>query len=35
MPDAAAFHPASSFRGHEILGKTALGIDFGERPGWG
>ena len=29
------FHPANSALVHEIVGKTALGIDFSERPRWG
>jgi alkylation response protein AidB-like acyl-CoA dehydrogenase len=29
------FHPANSALVHEIVGKTSLGIDFGERPRWG
>jgi alkylation response protein AidB-like acyl-CoA dehydrogenase len=29
------FHPANSFLVHEIVGKTALGIDLGEQPRWG
>lgn len=29
------FHPANTFLVHEIVGKTALGIDFGEQPRWG
>jgi len=29
------FHPASTFLTHEIVGKTALGIDLGEQPRWG
>jgi hypothetical protein len=29
------FHPASSALVREIVGKTLLGIDFGERPRWG
>ena len=29
------FHPANSLLTHEIIGKTALGIDPGERPRWG
>jgi alkylation response protein AidB-like acyl-CoA dehydrogenase len=29
------FHPANAALVHEIVGKTALGIDFGERPRWG
>jgi hypothetical protein len=29
------FHPANSELVHEIVGKTALGIDIGERPRWG
>jgi hypothetical protein len=29
------FHPASSELFHEIVGKTALDIDLGERPRWG
>jgi len=29
------FHPANSMLAHEIVGKTALGIDLGEQPRWG
>ena len=29
------FHPANTFLTHEIVGKTALGIDLGEQPRWG
>jgi alkylation response protein AidB-like acyl-CoA dehydrogenase len=29
------FHPANSPLVHEIVGKTALGIDLGEQPRWG
>jgi alkylation response protein AidB-like acyl-CoA dehydrogenase len=29
------FHPANSLLTHEIVGKTALGIDLGEQPRWG
>ena len=29
------FHPANTFLVHEIVGKTALGIDLGEQPRWG
>jgi alkylation response protein AidB-like acyl-CoA dehydrogenase len=29
------FHPASTFLTHEIVAKTALGIDMGEQPRWG
>lgn len=29
------FHPATSNLVHEIVGKTALGIDMGEQPRWG
>mgnify|MGYP001036700336 CR=1 FL=1 len=29
------FHPANSALAHEIIGKTALGIDMGEQPRWG
>ena len=29
------FHPATSNLVHEIVGKTALGIDLGEEPRWG
>jgi len=32
---AGGFHPASSLLAHEIVGKTALGIDLGEQPRWG
>jgi len=28
-------HPANSLLVHEIVGKTALGIDLGEQPRWG
>jgi alkylation response protein AidB-like acyl-CoA dehydrogenase len=28
-------HPANSFLTHEIVAKTALGIDMGEQPRWG
>jgi alkylation response protein AidB-like acyl-CoA dehydrogenase len=35
--DAACgrFHPANSMLAHEIVAKTALGIDLGEQPRWG
>jgi alkylation response protein AidB-like acyl-CoA dehydrogenase len=35
--DAACgrFHPANSMLTHEIVAKTALGIDLGEQPRWG
>jgi alkylation response protein AidB-like acyl-CoA dehydrogenase len=29
------FHPANTLLVHEIVGKTALGIDLGEQPRWG
>jgi alkylation response protein AidB-like acyl-CoA dehydrogenase len=29
------FHPANTFLTHEIVSKTALGIDLGEQPRWG
>jgi alkylation response protein AidB-like acyl-CoA dehydrogenase len=29
------FHPANTFLTHEIVAKTALGIDLGEQPLWG
>ena len=29
------FHPANTFLTHEIVTKTALGIDLGEQPRWG
>jgi alkylation response protein AidB-like acyl-CoA dehydrogenase len=29
------FHPANAMLAHEIVGKTALGIDLGEQPRWG
>jgi alkylation response protein AidB-like acyl-CoA dehydrogenase len=29
------FHPANTFLAHEIVAKTALGIDLGEQPRWG
>jgi alkylation response protein AidB-like acyl-CoA dehydrogenase len=29
------FHPANTFLTHEIVAKTALGIDLGETPRWG
>ncbi|MGI8925759.1 MAG: acyl-CoA dehydrogenase family protein [Tepidiformaceae bacterium] len=29
------FHPANSILAHEIIGKSALGIDLGEQPRWG
>jgi len=29
------FHPANSLLAHEIIGKTALGVDLGEQPRWG
>jgi alkylation response protein AidB-like acyl-CoA dehydrogenase len=32
---AGGFHPANSLLVHEIVGKTALGIDLGEQPRWG
>jgi alkylation response protein AidB-like acyl-CoA dehydrogenase len=35
--DAACgrFHPTNAMLTHEIVGKTALGIDLGEQPRWG
>lgn len=35
--DAACgrFHPTNAMLAHEIVGKTALGIDLGEQPRWG
>jgi alkylation response protein AidB-like acyl-CoA dehydrogenase len=32
---AGGIHPANSHLVHEIVGKTALGIDLGEQPRWG
>lgn len=32
---AGRFHPANTFLTHEIVAKTALGIDLGEQPRWG
>lgn len=32
---AGGFHPTNSMLTHEIVGKTALGIDLGEQPRWG
>jgi alkylation response protein AidB-like acyl-CoA dehydrogenase len=32
---AGGFHPANGMLVHEIVGKTALGIDLGEQPRWG
>ena len=32
---AGGFHPANSMLVHEIVGKTALGIELGEQPRWG
>ena len=32
---AGRFHPANTFLAHEIVAKTALGIDLGEQPRWG
>lgn len=32
---AGKFHPANTFLVHEIVAKTALGIDLGEQPRWG
>jgi alkylation response protein AidB-like acyl-CoA dehydrogenase len=32
---AGRFHPANSALTHEIVAKTALGIDLGEQPRWG
>jgi alkylation response protein AidB-like acyl-CoA dehydrogenase len=29
------FHPANPLLAHEIVGKTALGVDLGEQPRWG
>ena len=29
------FHPANSNLPHEIVAKTALGIDLAEQPRWG
>ncbi len=29
------FHPANTFLTHEIVAKTALGVDLGEQPRWG
>jgi alkylation response protein AidB-like acyl-CoA dehydrogenase len=29
------FHPANTFLTHEIVAKTALGIELGEQPRWG
>jgi alkylation response protein AidB-like acyl-CoA dehydrogenase len=29
------FHPANTFLVHEIVAKTALGVDLGEQPRWG
>src|SRR5215471_19719730 len=29
------FHPANTFLVHELVAKTALGIDLGEQPRWG
>lgn len=29
------FHPANPLLVHEIVGKTALGVDLGEQPRWG
>lgn len=29
------FHPANAMLAHEIVAKTALGIDLGEQPRWG
>jgi alkylation response protein AidB-like acyl-CoA dehydrogenase len=29
------FHPANPLLTHEIVGKTALGVDLGEQPRWG
>jgi alkylation response protein AidB-like acyl-CoA dehydrogenase len=29
------FHPANTFLTHEVVAKTALGIDLGEQPRWG
>jgi hypothetical protein len=35
IPCCGCFHPANSALVREIVGKTLLGIDFGERPRWG
>ena len=35
MPAAAASIPANAMLVHEIVAKTALGIDLGEQPRWG
>jgi len=32
---AGGFHPANSMLVHELVGKTALGIDPAEQPRWG
>lgn len=32
---AGGFHPANAALVHEIVGKTTLGIELGERPRWG
>ena len=32
---AGRFHPGNPALTHEIVGKTALGIDLGEQPRWG
>jgi alkylation response protein AidB-like acyl-CoA dehydrogenase len=32
---AGGFHPANGMLVHEIVGKTALGIDLCEQPRWG
>jgi len=32
---AGGFHPANTLLVHEIVGKTALGIELGEQPRWG
>lgn len=29
------FHPANGMLVHEVVGKTALGIDLGGQPRWG
>jgi alkylation response protein AidB-like acyl-CoA dehydrogenase len=32
---AGGFHPANTLLTHEIVGKTALGIELSEQPRWG
>jgi alkylation response protein AidB-like acyl-CoA dehydrogenase len=32
---AGGFHPANSLLVHELVAKTALGIDLSEQPRWG